>query len=161
MKNVKKMIVAGAILASTVLSADALSLKAGYGSLSDDGTSYSGGTIGLEGSLGNMKNFDLYLDINYGGFEDLSLVEIGLGLRYNVYDNLWLGVTGEAASLSTSLVEDVSSFVGVMYGANAKYAFTPNHALIAEYKTGTLSDSESGLIDIDVSTMAFMYSYTF
>ncbi|MBU1994360.1 hypothetical protein KKC15_06590 [bacterium] len=155
------------------MSADSvgLSVSVGYNGLTADNgttsTSYDGANLGIELSMvkkfsGSIESFDIYIPLNVAGYEDMYLASAGIGARYNVFDGIWLGATAEATSLSLSGDNSSStSFIGGVYGGHVRYAFNPNHSLIAEYKTGSLTESESGLIDVDVSTMGLSYAYTF
>ncbi len=163
----KKLLVSAATLAilttaSNAASTEGLSLKIGAGN-SEVGTfSESGTEIGVEFSFTKDKNkkHDIFIELSGTVGSVGTTTNYGIGARYEIIPKLYIGASVDVSGYSLSSANSTTSLVGFSTTLSTKYTITKKHGVLAEYRTGTLSD-ESGLADFDYTGTAINYVYSF
>jgi hypothetical protein len=169
-KNLKSLAVASLLLMGTSAFAriDNMSINAGVvNTTAGDADSTTGISIGGEWSFqGNakakaLKGYDIYLDLGYNTTDDGYVTKFAIAGRYMVYDSIWIGASAGVSGYSIDNDYYSTTYSGFMYGLNTKYSLTENHAILLEYRSATVYPSGSSYGDIDVSSVALSYSYSF
>ncbi len=163
-KNILLSTVAIVMLSTTANAANTngLSLKVGAGNSEIGTQSQSGTEIGLEVSFtkNKSKSYDIFIELAGTLGSEGTTTNYGIGARYEVIPKLYVGGSLGFSGYSSSNSNSTSSLVGFTTSISAKYSFTPNHGVLAEYRTGTMDD-ESGLVEYDYTGTAINYIYSF
>jgi len=162
------VMVAGLLLGSNAFAGiDNMTIKVGGANTSIESVSSTGFSVGGEWSfIGNAqkrtkKGYDIYADIGYDSTDSGYVTKAAIGGRYNVGANIWLGALAGVSGVSVTNNNNSTDFSGFMFGANAKYEITPNHGVLVEYRSASVSPSDTTLVAVDVNTVSAYYSYSF
>ncbi|EDZ62134.1 hypothetical protein SMGD1_0259 [Sulfurimonas gotlandica GD1] len=152
-----------AICVSIINADNNLSLNVGGAGTTIESKSYGGVSVGLEWSLWKFNNEKLVTYTGLGGasVNNGYFTYIGLGARYNIIDNLWIGIKANGSGLSSTDNSSNTDYIGFTYGVDAKYDFTRSHAAILSYIGGNLSASKTEVLNVDISSVSLSYVYSF
>ncbi len=180
MKRLKLGVLVGALLLSSSVYArvDNLSYKIGAGSATLGGltstlgyassgkdTNGTGLFLGMEMSfMGSAQErqddkFNTYLDYELQTLDGWYLASFGFGARYKIVHKVELGAKVLAQGLHGAYTN--VEFIGFGWGIDTKYSFSKNHGAVLGYTRATLTESSSGLLKTDATTLNLSYIYSF
>lgn len=153
--------------ANTITSAYSLEVGAAYTTSSPSNFtgveehSSVGGNIALDMQgwnwFDNKLGFGTYVGIS--SINNGYLPYLGVSLSYNAYKGLVVGGTFSVAGYKDDTY--ASDYTGLLYGGKIGYDFGGHHGVNLTYQTGTLSESKSALLEINVNETTLNYVYHF
>jgi len=159
MKNLKKLLVASAIAATTTMSASNIGVQVGYDNIDFGDISDSGASIAM---VSSKHHSGFAYELGYAKGDIISLTKFKGIYNWKLSDKFYaganLGVHGVNFVKNESY--NTTSFTGYTLGLQGKYAINTNNSIDLSYASGSASD-KSGLISEDLSIASIAYSYRF
>lgn len=121
----------------------------------------AGGNIALDISLFDWAkdSMNFGMDIGASSVKDGYLGYADAVINWNIYKGLVISGTAGAAGLGDTTSN--TNYTGFMYGGKIGYDFTDHQGVNLTYKTGTLSDTTTAVVDLDVDIATLNYIYHF
>jgi len=160
MKNLKKLLVAGAIVATTSMSASNIGVQVGYDNIDFGDISDSGASIAM---INSKSHKGFAYELGYARGDILAITKFKGIYNWKLSDKFYAGANLGVHGINFVKNEsyNTSSFIGYTLGLQGKYAINTNNSIDLSYASGTASDNDTGLVSEDLSIASVSYSYRF
>jgi hypothetical protein len=158
MRNLRKMVLAGALIATSVSASD-FSAKVGATNIKFDNISETGSSISM---ISSKANDGFAYELGYIKGSKLAVTKFAGIYNWKLTDKFYAGAHIGLHGINLVKKENYNqtSFSGYTIGLQGKYAINKNNSIDLSYGSGSAAAS-SGVKNYDLTLASIAYNYRF